>query len=141
MIVMLRGEAAEHGISVRTELATDAPRVASDRVQLQQVMMNLILNGIDSMKRSQAPASSSSRSRPTDEGVVVEVSDTGPGIAGQTRRRDLQPVLHDQGPGHPAWGSPSPLDRRVAWRQAVGRGQPPARRTLPRQSSRDSGDE
>ena len=80
MIVMLRGEAAEHGISVRTELATDAPRVAGDRVQLQQVMMNLILNGIDSMKEIPGARELVVRSRPTDEGVAVDVSDTGPGV-------------------------------------------------------------
>jgi PAS domain-containing protein len=60
---------------------------------------------------------------------------------GQTRRRDLQRVLHDQGTGHRHGPLHQPLDRRIAWRQALGRGPPPARRKLPRQSSPDSGDE
>ena len=50
MIVLLRSEVARNSISVRTELTTDLPRVMADRVQLQQVMMNLISNSIDAMK-------------------------------------------------------------------------------------------
>src|SRR5712664_4761078 len=50
MIVLLRGEATRHNILVGTELAADLPRVMGDRVQLQQVLMNLMINGIDAMK-------------------------------------------------------------------------------------------
>jgi C4-dicarboxylate-specific signal transduction histidine kinase len=80
MIVLLSGEATRHGIAVRTELSPDAPRVAGDRVQLQQVMMNLILNSIDSMKEAPGTRELLIRSRPKEDGVVVDVSDTGPGI-------------------------------------------------------------
>src|SRR3989442_12602457 len=45
MIVLLRGEATRYSISIRTELAADLPQVMGDRVQLQQVMMNLMING------------------------------------------------------------------------------------------------
>jgi len=65
MIVLLRSEAARNNISVRTELAADLPRVMGDRVQLQQVLMNLMLNGIDAMKtwmgRSTSPSNRSER--------------------------------------------------------------------------------
>jgi len=44
MIVLLRSEATQYSISVRTELTADLPQVMGDRVQLQQVLMNLILN-------------------------------------------------------------------------------------------------
>src|SRR5258705_158236 len=47
MIVLLRNEAMRYSISVRTELEADLPPVVGDRVQLQQVLMNLIINGID----------------------------------------------------------------------------------------------
>src|SRR5437870_3096377 len=50
MIVLLRSEATRYSISFRSDLATDLPEVMGDRVQLQQVFMNLILNGIDAMK-------------------------------------------------------------------------------------------
>src|SRR5882762_9812295 len=50
MIVILRSEAMRYSIAVRTELAEDLPQVLGDRVQLQQVLMNLIMNSIDAMK-------------------------------------------------------------------------------------------
>src|SRR5579863_6073318 len=50
MIVLLRGEANRYSISICTQLAEGLPKVMADRVQLQQVFMNLMLNGIDAMK-------------------------------------------------------------------------------------------
>jgi signal transduction histidine kinase len=50
MIVLLRSEATRYAISVRTALDADLPHVMGDRVQLQQVLMNLIMNSIDAMK-------------------------------------------------------------------------------------------
>src|SRR6267143_31281 len=50
MIVLLRSEATRYSISVRTELAAELPQVMGDHVQLQQVLMNLMINGIDAMK-------------------------------------------------------------------------------------------
>jgi len=50
MVALMRNEVARHSISVRTELAEDIPQVMGDRVQLQQVFMNLMINGIDAMK-------------------------------------------------------------------------------------------
>jgi two-component system sensor kinase FixL len=61
MIVLLRTEIARNSISVRTELAADLPQVMGDRVQLQQVMMNLIMNSIAAMKDVDGSASSPSR--------------------------------------------------------------------------------
>src|SRR6476659_146106 len=52
MIVLLHGEVTRFSISVRMELARDLPYVVGDRVQLQQVMMNLITNSIDAMKEA-----------------------------------------------------------------------------------------
>jgi C4-dicarboxylate-specific signal transduction histidine kinase len=50
MIVLLRSEATRYSISVRTELASDLPQAMGDCVQLQQVLMNLMINGIDAMR-------------------------------------------------------------------------------------------
>jgi signal transduction histidine kinase len=47
---MMRGEARGHGVSVRTDLKDNLPVTVADRVQLQQVLMNLMLNGIEAMK-------------------------------------------------------------------------------------------
>src|SRR5258708_22311226 len=50
MVVLLRGEATRYSVSIRTDLAAATPFVMRDRVQLQQVMMNLMMNGTDPMK-------------------------------------------------------------------------------------------
>jgi len=60
MIVLLRSEATRYSITVRMDLAEDSPQVMADRVQLQQVMMNLIMNSIDAMKDAGGRASSQS---------------------------------------------------------------------------------
>jgi C4-dicarboxylate-specific signal transduction histidine kinase len=81
MIILLRGEAAQHAVSVRTELAADLPRVMGDRVQLQQVMMNLMSNGIDAMKDVEGPRELAIKSqRAENEQLMVSVSDTGVGL-------------------------------------------------------------
>jgi NO-binding membrane sensor protein with MHYT domain len=84
MIILLRGEAAQHAVSVRTELAADLPRVMGDRVQLQQVMMNLMSNGIDAMKDMEGPRELAIKSqRAENEQLMVSVSDTGVGLPPQ----------------------------------------------------------
>src|SRR5260221_13641885 len=81
MIVLLLGETARYSISVRTELAVDLPRVMGDRVQLQQVLMNLMINGVDAMKDADGTRELSIKSeRGEDEQVLVSVSDTGVGL-------------------------------------------------------------
>src|SRR6201998_2078688 len=50
IIVLLRNDAARYSISIRSDLAEDLPRVMADRIQLQQVFMNLMVNGIDPTK-------------------------------------------------------------------------------------------
>ncbi len=84
MIVLLRGEATRYNISVRTELAADLPQVLGDRVQLQQVLMNLMLNGIDAMKDVEGTQELAIKSqRGENEQVLVTVSDTGVGLPAQ----------------------------------------------------------
>jgi signal transduction histidine kinase len=67
---------------VRTQLAEDLPRVRGDRVQLQQVLLNFIINAIEAMRdvgEEERELLVSSRNEP--DGVSVEVRDTGPGFA------------------------------------------------------------
>jgi len=81
MIVLLRSEANRHSISIRIELAEDLPKVMADRVQLQQVFMNVMLNGIDAMKGTAGGGELTINSqRGENEQLVVSVSDTGDGL-------------------------------------------------------------
>ena len=80
MIVLLRSEANRYSISIRTELAEDLPKVMADRVQLQQVFMNLMLNGIDAMKETSGGSELAIKSETDDGQLLISVSDTGVGL-------------------------------------------------------------
>jgi len=80
MIVLLRSEASRYSISIRTELAEDLPKVMADRVQLQQVFMNLMLNGIDAMKDTSGESELTIKSKADDGQLLISVSDTGVGL-------------------------------------------------------------
>ena len=79
MAGMMAGEAREHGVSIRTDLKDDLPMTVADRVQLQQVLMNLMLNGIEAMKDTGGVLTVKSQ---LGEGGQIQVSihDTGPGL-------------------------------------------------------------
>jgi C4-dicarboxylate-specific signal transduction histidine kinase len=80
-VALLRDEAMRYNISVRTELAVDLPQIVGDRVQLQQVAMNLIVNSIEAMKDFEGTRELVIQSqRAEDEQILVSVSDTGPGF-------------------------------------------------------------
>ena len=84
MIVLLRGEITRHGISVRTELASYLPQLMGDRVQLQQVLMNLIMNSVDAMKDVDETRELAITSRQANDGrLMVSVIDTGVGLPSQ----------------------------------------------------------
>ncbi len=84
MVVLLRNEASRYSISLRTELVADLPQVMGDRVQLQQVLMNLMNNGIDAMKDVAATRELALKSQRAGNGeLMVSVSDTGVGLPPQ----------------------------------------------------------
>ena len=81
MTGILRNELSQHSIGVRMELAADLPPVMADRVQLQQVLMNLMMNGIDAMKSVNGTRQLSLISqRGEDSALLVSVEDTGLGL-------------------------------------------------------------
>jgi len=81
MILLLSSEITRYFISVRTELAAYLPEVMGDRVQLQQVMMNLITNSIDAMKDVDGTRELAIKSQRAEHGqLTVCVSDTGVGL-------------------------------------------------------------
>jgi len=79
MIVLLQDTSNRHSIAIRTELATSLPKVMADRVQLQQVLMNLLLNGIEAMKDMGGELMVTSK-RTEDGQLLISVSDSGIGL-------------------------------------------------------------
>jgi len=101
MIVLLRSEANRYAISIRIELAEDLPMVMADRVQLQQVFMNLMLNGIDAMKEMTGEGELTIKSEADDGQVLVSVSDTGVGLPPEQAEQIFKAFFttKDQGTG------------------------------------------
>ena len=90
---LTRGEAVKTGVTVSTQLADDSPRIRCDRVQLQQVMLNLIVNAIQSMSGVEDGDRELHISTVSidPEGVRVAVRDTGHGLRVETLRRLFEP--------------------------------------------------
>ena len=81
MVVLLRSEASRYSISIRGELADDLPKIMADRVQLQQVLMNLMLNGIEAMKDMGTGGELTIQSQQDDHRqLLISVGDTGVGL-------------------------------------------------------------
>jgi PAS domain S-box-containing protein len=82
VIALTRGEVVQNGIAVRTQLADGLPRIQADRVQLQQVILNLIVNAVQAM----SGASDGTRelliatSADASNGILVSLRDSGPGL-------------------------------------------------------------
>jgi C4-dicarboxylate-specific signal transduction histidine kinase len=81
MMLILHSEATKFAVLVRTELAADLPQVMGDRVQLQQVLMNLMMNSIDAMKDVDGTRELTIQSQRGEDGqVLISVLDTGGGV-------------------------------------------------------------
>ena len=94
VIALTRTEAANNSVSVRTQFAEGLPRVQGDRVQLQQVMLNLIVNAIQAMSGIGEGARElqiSIDAVPSEGGVRVGVRDTGPGLSPESLSRLFEP--------------------------------------------------
>jgi PAS domain S-box-containing protein len=90
MRVLLRTEAARHSVTIQTELNTDSPDILADRVQLQQILMNLMLNAIEAMKDGGGVLTISSRAN--SEGyLIVSIGDTGVGLQADGADRIFDP--------------------------------------------------
>jgi PAS domain S-box-containing protein len=100
-LAFTRGEVERHGASVREELAVNLPPVLGDRVQLQQVLVNLILNGLDAMEgvteRPRVLTIRSGRADPSS--VAVEVTDSGKGIDPSQSDRIFEPFYSTKADG------------------------------------------
>jgi PAS domain S-box-containing protein len=89
VVELTHGEAVKSGISMRTQLPEDSPIIEGDRVQLQQVILNLVVNAIEAMNgQNEAPRELllvAEKAEP--DGVLVGVRDSGPGLAPEILER------------------------------------------------------
>ena len=91
-IGLLQEHAQSHGAQIKAHLGSQLPRVFGDRIQLQQVFLNLLLNGIDATQRTPPHLARElivTTGIDAPEGVLWEVRDSGPGI----RPRDLERIF------------------------------------------------
>ena len=92
--VLLRDELTRNRVSLRADLAADLPRVSGDPIQLQQVLINLVMNGIDAMrtltdrKRELLIKSAKNHSE-----VFIQVQDSGEGLDPQQAERIFEPFF------------------------------------------------
>jgi signal transduction histidine kinase len=92
-IALTRSEMQRHRVLLQTELANDLPSILGDRVQLQQVILNLIMNAIEAMSEvSDGPRELLIGSHAdAPEGVIVTVRDSGPGLKPESLDRIFDP--------------------------------------------------
>jgi signal transduction histidine kinase len=93
-LALTRGDLQRHRILVQAEPNAQVPQVRGDRIQLQQVLLNLITNAIDSMAAKDGARVLCVRSEVHDGGgVIVSVADTGTGIGSQALERIFDPLF------------------------------------------------
>ncbi|OAF15039.1 PAS domain S-box protein [Bradyrhizobium neotropicale] len=96
-VALVRRELATHAVSVRMELASNLPRICGDRIQLQQVLINLVMNGIEAMQANvDRPRELAIRSSQADEdgdGLLLTVTDRGVGLGKEVTQRIFTPFF------------------------------------------------
>jgi signal transduction histidine kinase len=90
---LMSGEAARYDISIRLELAAELPHTVGDRVQLQQVAMNLIVNGFEAMKDMSGRREMLIKTQRVGNEILVSVSDTGRGVPAQFTEQIFDPFF------------------------------------------------
>jgi signal transduction histidine kinase len=88
VIALTRCEMAKNSVSVQTELAESLPAIQGDRIQLQQVVLNLLINAIEAMSgTNEGPRELLISTAKTDVGLLVTVRDSGPGLPPESSDR------------------------------------------------------
>jgi len=86
MAALLRTEATRHSVTIHSEVDASTPKIVVDRVQLQQVFMNLMLNAIEAMKETGGELTVRARLNPEGQ-LVFSISDTGVGLPAESTER------------------------------------------------------
>jgi PAS domain S-box-containing protein len=92
MVVMLQNDANRHSVTIRTVLAEGLPMVMADRVQLQQVLLNLMLNGIEAIRPASGELSIKSKVG-DDSQLLISVTDTGVGLPTESTEQIFNPFF------------------------------------------------
>jgi PAS domain S-box-containing protein len=98
MVVMLHNEANRHSVTIRTDLAEGLPKLMADRVQLQQVLLNLMLNGIEAIRDTSGELSIKSKVG-DDNQLLISVSDTGVGLPTENAQQIFNPFFTTKSQG------------------------------------------
>jgi NO-binding membrane sensor protein with MHYT domain len=94
VLSLTAGEFAKRDIALKTELAAEIPPVHGDRVQLQQVLLNLVLNAIEAMSATKdGPRQLIVKSNRDADGAVMQIEDSGPGLDPEQAERIFQPFF------------------------------------------------
>jgi len=93
VLAIVRGEMVMRSIEVTTHLGDGMPAVRGDRVELQQVLLNLVMNACEAMRAVTAPDARRLlvRTRAAEDGVMVTVTDEGPGFAPEDYEQLFEP--------------------------------------------------
>jgi PAS domain S-box-containing protein len=101
VLALTRGELQRHDVALHTDLAAGVRAVMGDRVQLQQVLLNLIMNGVEAMRgKTERPREMTVSSRLAEpSGVLVSVEDTGPGLDPAVAQHVFEPFFTTKSDG------------------------------------------
>jgi signal transduction histidine kinase len=117
MRILLQTEAARHSITIQTEMKSDIPNIMAERVQLQQILMNLMLNAIEAMQDGGGALTISSEVN-SEGHLIVSISDTGVGLQADNADRIFDP-FHTTKPQGTGMGLT--ITRSILWSHMGGK--------------------
>ena len=122
VISLTRGEILKNGVSMQTQLAEGLPLIQGDRVRLQQVILNLIINAVEAMSAVSKGARELliSTGKDASGGALVTVRDFGPGTEPGEFCPPVRRILHHQARWHGHGTIDLPIDRRSSWGTNMG---------------------
>ena len=133
VLALVQGELETNQISLRNEMQGRPTEVFGDRIQLQQVLLNLIMNAIEAMSSETSRERNLMITSGIDDGMKVRITveDTGGGIDPARLDQNLRPFLHDKVERHGLGSIHLPVNHRSAWRKVVGIATKSIRNSLP----------